>query len=149
MATSDDPQARVQQLAAAADQLRQETDLLQQQLALFQNSFHQLRGAGESLDELKRREKDTSPVLLPVGGGFFVRAQIPSVEEVISSVGSGIYRSFSLSEGIERVKAQIEAFENQIIQLDQMLTEKTAQLNSVNRELESILAQVQAQAEKE
>ncbi|MFQ5981172.1 MAG: prefoldin subunit alpha [Candidatus Heimdallarchaeota archaeon] len=145
MATPDDPQAQVQQLAVTAEQLRTETDTLQQQLVFLQTSLQQLRGAGESLDELKRREENPSAVLMPVGGGYYVKAQIPATEEILASIGSGIYKSFSLAEGIERAKTQTEAVEKQIAQIDQLLSEKMAYLNSVNRELESILAQAQAE----
>lgn len=147
MATSEDPQAHVQQLAVTAEQLRQETDILQQQLALLQTTLQQLRGAEDGLDELKRRGESTSSVIMPIGGGFFVRGQIPTTKEVLASVGSGAYRSFPLSKGIERAKTQIETLEAQLARLDQQLTEKMAHLNSLNREIESIIAQARAERE--
>jgi prefoldin alpha subunit len=145
LATNEDPQALVQQLAVTAEQLRQETDILQQQITLLQTTLQQLRGAEDGLDELKRRGDNTSSVLIPIGGGFFVRGQIPATEEVLASVGSGTYRLFPLSKGLERAKTQIETLEAQLVRLDQQLSEKMAHLNSINREIESIVAQVQAE----
>jgi prefoldin alpha subunit len=145
LATSEDSQAHVQQLAVTAEQLRQETDILQRQIALLQTTLQQLRGAEDGLDELKRRGDDTSSVLIPFGGGFFVRGQIPATKEVLASVGSGAYRSFPLAKGLERAKGQIETLEAQLVQLDQQFSEKMAQLNSINREIESIIIQAQAE----
>ncbi|MFW9916794.1 MAG: prefoldin subunit alpha [Candidatus Thorarchaeota archaeon] len=145
MAASEDPQARVQQLAVTAEQLRQETDILQQQIALLQTTLQQLRGAEDGLDELQRRGDNASSVLIPIGGGFFVRGQIPATKEVLTSIGSGTYRLFPLEKGLERAKSQVETLEAQLVRLDQQLSEKMAHLNSINREIESIIVQAQAE----
>jgi len=144
LATADESQSDLQMLALRADQLRQETETIQQQVLILQNSLQQLRAAEECLTELGRRQNSSSSVLISVGGGYLVHSQIPSTDEVLTSIGSGVYKSYPLSKVIDRAKKQIEGHESRLTQLDQQLSEKLVHLNSINREIESMLVRAQS-----
>jgi len=147
LATADESQSDLQMLALRADQLRQETETIQQQVLILQNSLQQLRAAEECLAELGGRQNSSSSVLLSVGGGYLVHSQIPSTDEVLTSIGSGVYKSCPLSEAIVRAKKQIEGHESRLTHLSSINAEKLVHLNSINREIESMLVRAQSSEE--
>ncbi len=138
MTKSDDPREEAQYLVIKADELRKESEYIQQQLYLMQRSINSLQAAEESLQELKKRGETSSSVLIPLGGGFQAKAEIPQTKEVLVSIGSGLYKSFPLSEALKRAGKHSETLQSTITQLDQQLSEKLEQLAKINQEIETI-----------
>ena len=127
-------------------QLMQGTaETLQQRLAILQNAMADLRVAEESLKGLDEAEEG-APVLVPMGGGTFVRAELGDLSNVIINVGAEVSIDMALEDAIENVKGRLEDIEKASgsveEQLQQILTQMEVHRNGINR----LSAQIRGEA---
>ena len=127
-------------------QLMQGTaETLQQRLAILQNAMADLRVAEESLKGLDEAEEG-APVLVPMGGGTFVRAELGDLSNVIINVGAEVSIDMALEDAIENVKGRLEDIEKASgsveEQLQQILTQMEVHRDGINR----LSAQIRGEA---
>lgn len=110
-------------------QLMQGTaETLQQRLALLQSAVTDLTVARESLAGLQEVEEG-GPILVPIGGGTFVNANLGELEKVIVNIGADV----SIDMGLEGAQEDIAG------RLDELLKSSQA----TQQQLEEVVAQMQ------
>ncbi len=99
-----------QQLARAVAELQ----VLERGLSELQNTIAALRAALsdhenalELLEELRERGS-VSNILVPIGGGNLIQAEVKSVEEVHVSLGAGVIVRQPLDRALELIRRRME-----------------------------------------
>ena len=110
---------------------------LQSRVTALRVLMNEYDGAISLLDELKRRGELTE-ILVPIGGGNFIHAEIKRLDIVEVSIGSGIVLRKSLEDGRkimekrkESLSRAIELYENQILQYAQRADELRRVVNAL------------------
>ena len=126
--TAPSPEEQMRRLAVELQMMQGSAETLQQRLQLLQAAISDLRVAGASLEALKEGEEG-APILVPMGGGTFVNANLGDLNKVIVSIGADVSIEMGLEEAEEKVSGRLEE------------VEKAGQ--SVQQQLEQILYQMQ------
>ena len=110
---------------------------LQSRVTALRGLMNEYDGAISLLDELKKRGGLTE-VLVPIGGGNFIHAEVKRLDIVEVSIGSGIVLRKSLEDGrklMEKRKESllraIELYENRIVQYAQRADELRRVVNAL------------------
>lgn len=128
-------------------QLMQGTaDTLQQRLAILQNALDDLRVAQESLKALGETDEG-SPILIPMGGGTLVNAQLGDTSKVIINIGAEVSIDMPLEDAQKNVAGRLEDVEKTSSsveqQLQQILTQMEVHRDGINR----LSAQIRGEAQ--
>lgn len=101
---------------------------LQQRLQILQQAQTELTISKQSLEAIENT-KEGSNILVPIGGGTFVHAKLGKMDTLIVNIGADVSIDMTPEEAMKNITGRLEEIE------------KAAQ--SVNQQLEQILAQMQ------
>lgn len=101
---------------------------LQQRLQILQQAQTELTISKQSLEAIENA-KEGSNILVPTGGGTFVHAKLGKMDTLIVNIGADVSIDMTPEEAMKNITGRLEEIE------------KAAQ--SVNQQLEQILAQMQ------
>lgn len=127
----------VNNLLYMAQQLEQEASKYQQQIDLLNGYYNDLTSAEQTLKELKLCASDHS-VLVPIGGGCFIYAKVPTTDSVIVSVGARIHVEKTTQDAIDSVIKKKEVIQNQITQIKASYNEVIDRLQKINQLLKTM-----------
>jgi len=103
--------------------------VLQQRMQILSAALADLRLAQQSLNDLKNVDAKT-PILIPVGGGTFVNAELGEMKKVIVGVGADVSVEMELDKAIADISSRLEEVEKAQAAVDQQLTQIVAQMQS-------------------
>lgn len=128
-------------------QLMQGTaDTLQQRLAILQNALADLRVAEESLKGLSETEEG-SPILIPMGGGTLVNAQLGDTSKVIINIGAEVSIDMPLEDAQKNVADRLENVEKTNTSVEQQLQQLLAQMEVHRDGINRLSAQIRGEAQ--
>jgi len=128
-------------------QLMQGTaDTLQQRLAILQNALADLRVAEESLKGLSETEEG-SPILIPMGGGTLVNAQLGDTSKVIINIGAEVSIDMPLEDAQKNVADRLEDVEKTNTSVEQQLQQLLAQMEVHRDGINRLSAQIRGEAQ--
>ena len=128
-------------------QLMQGTaDTLQQRLAILQNALADLRVAEESLKALSETEEG-SPILIPMGGGTLVDAQLGDTSKVIINIGAEVSIDMPLEDAQKNVAGRLEDVEKTNTSVEQQLQQLLAQMEVHRDGINRLSAQIRGEAQ--
>ncbi|NQT08164.1 prefoldin subunit alpha [Candidatus Bathyarchaeota archaeon] len=128
-------------------QLMQGTaDTLQQRLAILQNALADLRVAEESLKGLSETEEG-SPILIPMGGGTLVNAQLGDTSKVIINIGAEVSIDMPLEDAQKNVAGRLEDVEKTSTSVEQQLQQLLAQMEVHRDGINRLSAQIRGEAQ--
>jgi prefoldin alpha subunit len=128
-------------------QLMQGTaDTLQQRLAILQNALADLRVAEESLKALSETEEG-SPILIPMGGGTLVNAQLGDTSKVIINIGAEVSIDMPLEDAQKNVADRLENVEKTNTSVEQQLQQLLAQMEVHRDGINRLSAQIRGEAQ--
>lgn len=128
-------------------QLMQGTaDTLQQRLAILQNALADLRVAEESLKALSETEEG-SPILIPMGGGTLVNAQLGDTSKVIINIGAEVSIDMPLEDAQKNVAERLENVEKTSTSVEQQLQQLLAQMEVHRDGINRLSAQIRGEAQ--
>ncbi|RLI09973.1 prefoldin subunit alpha [Candidatus Bathyarchaeota archaeon] len=111
-------------------------EVLQQRLELLRSAMADLQVAESSLKALKDLEAG-APILVPMGGGTFVNANLGDLSKVIVGIGADVSVEMDLDGALEDVSARLAEVERagQSVQqqLEQILGQMQAHQDGINR----------------
>jgi prefoldin alpha subunit len=123
---------------------RTQAEIYKQNLELINANILDLSVVKESLDQIKDLEKENE-VLVPIGGGSFIKAKIIDLEKVVVGLGAEV----AVKKTIPDAKVDIE---KRIEELEKVRGEHTERLQFVLGKIEELTPKVQeilAKAQKE
>jgi len=128
-------------------QLMQGTaDTLQQRLAILQNALADLRVAEESMKGLSETEEG-SPILIPMGGGTLVNAQLGDTSKVIINIGAEVSVDMPLEDAQKNVADRLEDVEKTNTSVEQQLQQLLAQMEVHRDGINRLSAQIRGEAQ--
>jgi prefoldin alpha subunit len=117
-------------------------DVLNQRLQLLSASISELRLAQGSLRDLKGIESG-NPLLVPVGGGVFMGAQLGDISKVVVGVGADVSVEMGYDEAVEDIGKRLQEMEQAHGSVQQQLGQILAQLESHQGVAERLSVEIQ------
>ena len=131
-----------------------ELQALEQAISDLQNRAAALRaligeydGAIQLLEELKGRSSALK-VLIPIGGGNFLRAEIREIEEVHVSLGAGVMIRKPLKEGYELIKQRRERLSQTLKAHEEAVANYAQRAEELRRLIQALSARLKELQEK-
>lgn len=121
--------------------------VLQQRMQILSAALADLRLAQQSLNDLKNVDAKT-PILIPVGGGTFVNAELGEMKKVIVGVGADVSVEMELDKAIADISLRLEEVEKAQAAVDQQLTQIVAQMQSHQEVANRLSAELQGEAKR-
>jgi len=97
--------------------LRRNSQMITQQLEQIKHQLIELENVKESLSQLKADNK--GELLVPFGGGVFVKAKVENKNEVILNSGSGIAVEKDVGAVLELVEKQLKQLQDIEVQMNE------------------------------
>ncbi|MCK4582597.1 prefoldin subunit alpha [Candidatus Bathyarchaeota archaeon] len=117
-------------------------DVLNQRLQLLTASISELRLAQGSLRDLKGIESG-NPLLVPVGGGVFMDAQLGDISKVVVGIGADISMEMDSEKAVEDIGERLQEMEQAQGAVQQQLGQILAQLESHQGMAERLSMEIQ------
>lgn len=103
-------EAQLRELAVRGEALRQQLAALEDQAQLVAELVAEARRAHATLEALVHA-KPGDEILVPLGAGSFVSAQVRDPSKAIASLGSGVHAQLPSSDAIARLATRILSLE--------------------------------------
>jgi len=119
--TGEDEEA-FRKLAVEVRFLESTAEAIQSRINFVNAALTELRYAKETLEGIEKQEVDV-PLLVPIGGGSYVKAKLESRDTVILGIGAGVAVEKSLKDAKETLSKRMEELEKVRSNLQQQLTQ--------------------------
>ncbi len=121
-------QEQFRKLASELQMMQGSAETLQQRLGVLQSAAGDLGVAKKSIGTLTE-VKEGDPILVPTGGGTFVKAHLGDLSNILVNVGADVSIEMGLDEADQDISSRLEE------------VEKASQ--SVQEQLQQILGQME------
>jgi len=125
----DKKKEHLQERLIELEYMKAQAEEVQQQMKSISESLMELKSAKAALESVSKL-KTGDEILVPAGGGIFIKARISESETVISSVGAGVLVDKKTSEVIDTVDDQIEKLTEAALQTQDLLQKIGTKLQS-------------------
>jgi len=113
-------------------------DTLQRRLSMIENVLAQLQVANVTLQGLKDKGEGES-LLVPVGGGTHIKAELADSKKVIVGIGAGVATEKTFDGAQESIGHQMSEFQKTRMALQQQLNQTAAKLEDVQDKVQSMM----------
>ena len=132
----------IQSLQLYLNEYRQQAEIFSQQLSFLEEGRMEALAAIETLEALSGAPDST--VLLQIGGGVSVRAQVPEPDRILVNIGSEVIVEKSSAAAQDYLKDRITEMEASAKKVAETLDRIRGQMNEIARRIEVAYQQVQA-----
>lgn len=134
----DRDEEEVRRLLLESEILEGTLATLRQRLGLIEASMAESRTAAETLSGVKA-EKRGAEVLVPIGGGSFVRARIEDNEKVIVGIGADVSVEKTIEEAIKDFEERLSELERTRQSVEQQFLQVSQRLEADRERLSQLL----------
>lgn len=113
-------------------------NIIQSRLNIVNAALADIATANLSIEGIENN-KSGSEILVPVGGGSFIRAKLSDVEKIIMGVGAGVHIEKTIVESLEDLKNRQTDLEKARASLEQQLTQTVNNINIRRSQISEIL----------
>ena len=117
--------------------LENTAQVLQSRINFVNAALADLRIARMSLEGLSK-EKKGAELMVPIGGGSFIKVKLEDPNTVIAGVGAGVSVEKTLPEALNSIKTRIEELEKMNGTLNQRLSQVIQRINEGRTKLQKI-----------
>ena len=128
-------------IAAELRLLESTAEAVQSRINFVNAALTELNLAKMNLEGLEKEKIETS-LLVPIGGGSYIKAKIESTEKIVVGIGAGVAveRTFNeakeiLSKRIEELEKLYGRLQQQLAQIGQKIKEDRAKLEEISRSI--------------
>lgn len=125
------------------DRYRYEVEMLTQQLDMLTTSEQELGGAWNFLNSFGEIEEGTE-VMIPVGGGVMVSANVTDSDKVLSAVGSDILTEMDPEAAAQSVGERRDQIRELIQQVRASIEQREASAQALSQQAEAAFQELQA-----
>jgi len=140
--SQQDKEKQLRRLVTEMRMMEGSVDVLNQRLQLLTSSISDLRLAQGSLRDLKGIESG-NPLLVPVGGGVFMDAQLGDISKVVVGVGADVSVEMEYKKAVEDIGERLQKMEQAQGAVQQQLGQILAQLESHQGMAERLSMEIQ------
>jgi prefoldin alpha subunit len=119
--------------------LEQTADALQQRISMVNAALTDINYANMTLDGIEK-EKESSEMLVPIGGSSYIKVKLADTNKVIIGLGSSVSVEKTLPEAKAALKERLDELEKTMHSAQQQLSQVADRINSGRSRLESMLA---------
>lgn len=112
-------------------------DALQNRINLVSAAITELAFASATIEGLEKEKKDT-PLLVPVGGGSFIKAEVATTETMVVGIGAGVSVETSRDEAKQTVEKRMVELETSRNNLQQQLAQVIAKMRTKRQQLDKV-----------
>ena len=127
-----------ERLAYEYQLLQAQAQLLAQNLELLNLAKNELLALRETLEGIMRIDEEESEILVPIGGGSFLRGILADKEKAIVSMGAGYSAEIPVENAIELTKRRISEYEIAIQKTQEGLRKIELQLQELAKKVQSL-----------
>ena len=128
-------------IAAELRLLESTAEAVQSRINFVNAALTELNLAKMNLEGLEKEKIETS-LLVPIGGGSYIKAKIESTEKIVVGIGAGVAVEKTFNEAKEILSKRIEELEKlygrlqqQLAQISQKIKEDRAKLEEISRSI--------------
>jgi prefoldin alpha subunit len=119
--------------------LEQTAETLQQRMQMLNAAITDLTYANMTLDGIEK-EKENAELLVPIGGGSYIKVKLAESNKVIVGMGSGVSIEKTLPEAKDIVKERLGELEKTMVSAQQQFGQVAERINVSRNRLESLLS---------
>jgi prefoldin alpha subunit len=119
--------------------LEQTADTLQQRVGMVNAALTDLTYANMTMEGIEK-EKENTELLVPTGGGSYVKAKLVNPEKVIISIGAGVSMEKPLSEAKAVLKQRMDELEKTRNSVQQQFTQIAERIAMGRTRMDSLVA---------
>jgi len=112
-------------------------ETVQARMNIVNSALTELSFANMTLEGIEK-EKQNSSLLVPVGGGSYIKAKLESADTVIIGIGAGVATERTINEAKENIGKRIADVENTREALQQQLTQVIQRIQEGREELQEL-----------
>jgi prefoldin alpha subunit len=117
-------------------------ETLNQRLSILTSATAELRLAQHSLNDLKEIDQK-NPLLVPIGGGAFVNADLGDISKVVIGIGADTSIEMDYAEAIQNISERLTEMERAQTAVQQQILQVIAQLESHQAVVQKLSAEFQ------
>ena len=118
--------------------LEQTAEALQQRISMVNAAMTDLAYANSTLEGLEQ-EKENAELLVPIGGGSYIKAKLSSSDKVIIGLGAGVSVEKNLPEAKTMLKERQDDLQKSSSAAQQQFSQVAERINSGRSRLETLL----------
>lgn len=143
MSTGNDEEV-FRRVAAELQILEGTADSIQQRLSFLNAAWRELTYTRLTLEGVEKEQSDAS-VLVPIGGGSFIRAKLEASDKIVVGMGAGVSIEKTIVEAKEIVKNRICQLEKSRGEMQQQLVQVVNKIQEDRTVLNEMLAKHEAE----
>jgi len=128
----------LEKLAYEYQLLQAQAQLLAQNLELLTIARNELSALKETLEGLKTIDSENPEILVPIGGGSFLKGTILDKERAVVSMGAGYSAEMPLENAIELINRRINEYDTAIQKTQEALRRLDGQLQELAKRAQSL-----------
>ncbi|RLG13792.1 MAG: prefoldin subunit alpha [Candidatus Nanohalarchaeota archaeon] len=128
-------QGKMRELETFKSQLQQ----YQQQKSQIVMAVQEMMSAKATIDGI-RDTKDGEEMIIPIGGGTFIRGTITDAKNVVTSVGADVAVTKDAASAKKHIEEQIKSAEESVAKLDSEMQKIEMQAQNIYIEMEAGMA---------
>ncbi len=140
MAQRAQTEDELRRLSVEMRYLEQTADALQQRISMVNAAITDLSYANMTLEGIEK-EQENAEMLVPIGGGSYVKAKIADTNKVLVAMGSGVSIEKTLAEAKATLKERLDDLEKTMNSAQQQFSQVAERLNAGRSRLETLLAE--------
>jgi prefoldin alpha subunit len=139
LAQSSRTEEELRRLSMEMRYLEQTADALQQRISMVNAALTDINYANMTLDGIEK-EKESSEMLVPIGGSAYIKVKLADTNKVIIGLGSSVSVEKTLPEAKAALKERLDELEKTMYSAQQQLNQVAERINSGRSRLESMLS---------
>ncbi len=141
MASKGKEEEELRQLSVEMRLLEQAADTLQQRMSMLNAAITDLSYASMTLEGVEKEKEDVE-VLVPIGGGSYVKTNLGNPDKVVVSLGSGVSVEKPLAEAKTILKERLDELQKSAVAAQQQFSQIADRINTGRNRLETLLSSV-------
>ena len=134
---SKEDEEEFRKIATEVRLLESTAQAIQSRINFVNAALTELNLAKMNLEGLEKEKIETS-LLVPIGGGSYVKAKLESIENVVVGIGAGVAVEKTFNEAKEILSKRIEELEKLYGRLQQQLSQIAQKIQEDKAKLEEI-----------
>ncbi len=141
--TVESPEEEVRRLIVELRLLEGTAETLQSRINFLNDAFAELSLTSKTLEGIEK-EKVDAPILVPIGGGSYIKASLTDVDRVVYGVGAGVAIEKTLKEAKEGIANRLAQIERTRQTLEQQLAEVLNKIQEDQNRLRELSASLRS-----
>ena len=129
----------LRRLSVEMQYLEQTADTLQQRLQMVNAAITDLSYASMTLEGLEK-QKENDEMLVPIGGGSYVKMRLASQDKVVIGIGAGVSVEKTLPEAKTMIKERLDELEKSADAAQDQFGQIAERINTGRTRLQTLLS---------